>query len=140
MKIYEKLFNIQCEVENLIKDEINKFQRYQYFNEFQVLTKLKPLLEKNKLLLLISDDNQTLEYQKEEKEYLIKYLKNIKIVNVEESKDGSNEELAFNFWATGSNADLAKAKGSAETYAMKYFLSKFFLIPVSDQLDPDLYK
>lgn len=140
MKIYEKLFNIQCEIENLIKDELNKFQRYQYFNEYQVLTKLKPLLEKNKLLLLVSDDNQILEYRKEEKEYLIKYLKNIKVVNVEEGKDGLNEELTFNFWATGSNADLAKAKGSAETYAMKYFLSKFFLIPVSDQLDPDLYK
>jgi hypothetical protein len=33
--------------------------------------------------------------------------------------------------------DIAKAKGSAETYAIKYFLTKFFLIPVVDNLDPD---
>jgi hypothetical protein len=32
---------------------------------------------------------------------------------------------------------LAKAKGSSETYAIKYMLSKFFLIPVKDEADPD---
>jgi hypothetical protein len=35
---------------------------------------------------------------------------------------------------------LAKAKGSAETYAIKYFLTKFFLIPVKDEGDPDYGK
>jgi hypothetical protein len=39
--------------------------------------------------------------------------------------------------ALGSNQDIAKAKGSAETYAIKYFLTKFFLIPITDNLDPD---
>ncbi|CAI2183315.1 19672_t:CDS:2 [Funneliformis geosporum] len=38
---------------------------------------------------------------------------------------------------TGQNTDIAKAKGSAETYAIKYFLQKLFLIPTSDNLDPD---
>ena len=32
---------------------------------------------------------------------------------------------------------MAKAKGCAETYAIKYLLSKFFLIPVKDTTDPD---
>lgn len=139
MKIYKKIFRIQCEVENLIKDELNKFQKYQYFNEHQVLTKLKPLLEKHNILIISSDENETLEHSKEEKEYLVKYLKKIIIVNIEPNANNEldNETLVLNFWAVGSNQDLAKAKGSAETYAMKYFLSKFFLIPVVDQLDPD---
>lgn len=137
MKIYQKLFNVQNEIEHLIKSETNKFQHYQYFNEYQILTKIKPLLEKYKLLVLISDEKEVLEYSKQEKEYLVKYLKNVKVINVEEGKDDLNEELNFNFWAAGSNNDLAKAKGAAETYAMKYFLSKFFLIPVTDQNDPD---
>lgn len=137
MKIYEKIFRIQCEIENLIKDELNKFQKYQYFNEYQVLTKLKPLLEKHNILIISSDKSETFEYTKEEKDYLVKYLKEFKIVNIESNKESNNEELVFKFWAVGSNQDLAKAKGSAETYAMKYFLSKFFLIPVADQLDPD---
>ena len=40
----------------------------------------------------------------------------------------------------GSNVDLAKAKGSSETYATKYLLSKFFLMPVKDEADPDYRK
>ncbi|CAI2162254.1 13536_t:CDS:2 [Funneliformis geosporum] len=40
-------------------------------------------------------------------------------------------------FTTGQNTDIAKAKGSAETYAIKYFLQKLFLIPTSDNLDPD---
>ncbi|CAG8806328.1 32619_t:CDS:2, partial [Racocetra persica] len=42
--------------------------------------------------------------------------------------------------AIGSNSDPAKAKGCAETYAIKYFLTKFFLIPTTDELDPDVTK
>jgi hypothetical protein len=38
------------------------------------------------------------------------------------------------------NTDLAKAKGSAETYAIKYFLQKFFLIPTDNNLDPDAFE
>ncbi|CAJ0836779.1 8507_t:CDS:2 [Entrophospora sp. SA101] len=38
------------------------------------------------------------------------------------------------------NSDPAKAKGCAETYAIKYFLTKFFLIPTTDELDPDVTK
>ncbi|CAG8558554.1 18907_t:CDS:2, partial [Racocetra persica] len=38
-----------------------------------------------------------------------------------------------------TNTDLAKAKGSAETYAVKYFLQKFFLLPVDSNLDPDAF-
>ena len=86
---------------------------------------------------MTSDGKENLEYVKQEKEYLVKYLKEFRIINVDESKDGVSEEIIRNFWAVGSNTDLAKAKGAAETYAMKYFFSKFFLIPVTDQLDPD---
>lgn len=142
MSIYKKIFHIQNEIENLVKDETNKFQKYQYFTEYQILNKLKPLLAKHSLVLLMSDDGHLLEYAKEEREYLVKYLKKVRVVDVEASPrslttPNSEAAIDFSFWAVGTNADLAKAKGSAETYAMKYFLSKFFLIPVADQLDPD---
>jgi hypothetical protein len=67
----------------------------------------------------------------------VKYLKKLEIVDCE--ADNLKEEgiLSFTFWACGNNTDLAKAKGSAETYAIKYLLSKFFLIPVKDTTDPD---
>ncbi|CAG8713166.1 20174_t:CDS:2 [Racocetra fulgida] len=46
----------------------------------------------------------------------------------------NSSDISF---TVGSNTDVAKAKGAAETYASKYFLSKFFLIPVQDISDPD---
>ncbi|CAG8734770.1 12463_t:CDS:2, partial [Racocetra persica] len=84
----------------------NKYQKYFYFNELQVMNSLKPLLNEHKLVLLLSDDES---------------------VGLELQKDGT----------IGQNADPAKAKGAAETYAVKYILSKLFLIPVKDETDPD---
>jgi hypothetical protein len=54
--IYLKLQKVQSEIEELIRTEKNKAQNYFFFNELQVLKHLKPLLEKNKLLILASDD------------------------------------------------------------------------------------
>ena len=51
--------------------------------------------------------------------------------------EAPEEKVSFSFVAIGQNNDPAKAKGSAETYALKYFLSKLFLIPVKDEMDPD---
>ena len=52
----------------------------------------------------------------------------------------SGQSKVYKFWACGDNTDLAKAKGSAETYATKYILSKFFLIRTIDENDPELKK
>jgi len=133
MNIHQKLFHVQQSLTELLRTERNKFQNYWFFNEEQILTKLRPLLEKNKLLLLFSDDSEKFEYHSQEKTYEVKYLKRIVIVDIEDEKD----TLTFSFWACANNQDLAKAKGSAETYAIKYFLSKFFLVPIKDNLDPD---
>ena len=54
--------------------------------------------------------------------------------------DDKNYKLTYNFWAIGANQDPAKAKGAAETYAIKYILTKFFLIPIRDIDDPDYNK
>ena len=56
LNIYTKLQSIQSEIKELIRTEENKFQKYKFFNEFQVLDQLKRLLNKHKLILLLSDD------------------------------------------------------------------------------------
>ncbi|CAG8807572.1 8901_t:CDS:2, partial [Dentiscutata erythropus] len=111
LNIHQKLHLIQSQIKELIRTEENKFQKYKFFNELQVLNLLKPLLEKYHLIILLSDD-ETKEFSCEQvgNMYLVKY---------------------------GLNQDPAKAKGSAETYATKYFLSKLFLMPVKDEGDPD---
>jgi len=161
INIYQKVQKIQSEIKELIRTEENKFQKYKFFNELQVLKLLRPLLEKYQLTLLLSDDiSQPFIHEKDGKEHFVKYLKKLEIVDCETIQsplsnkgqqivDGEikpdnslkgqipENKLFFNFWACGSNVDLAKAKGSSETYAIKYMLSKFFLIPVKDEADPD---
>ncbi|RIA93354.1 hypothetical protein C1645_819547 [Glomus cerebriforme] len=99
--------NEEENIKTLQRDELNQFQKYYFFNEAQVLEKLKPLLVRENLTILISDDQ---EYQ--------------------ETVEKQNTPY-------GINDDPAKAKGSADTYAVKYALSKLFLFPVKDTNDPD---
>src|ERR671929_167851 len=56
LNIYQKLQKIQSEVKELIRSEENKFQKYKFFNELQVLQLLKPLLTKYRLTILFSDE------------------------------------------------------------------------------------
>ena len=142
--IQQKILSIQNEIQRLSKDEVNKFQHYKYFTETQVLEKVKPLLNKYKLLITISDEKQELTFEKPTlisqssmaKDYSVKYLKKVEIWDIE-AEEKENKQLTYYFWAVGNSNDIAKAKGAAETYALKYFLSKFFLVPVSESLDPD---
>jgi ERF superfamily len=134
--IYQKLVQIQARTGQITKAEENKFGKYKYFTEKQALKILKPLLAEHKLTLTFSDNEGHFTSQKTEKEWMVSYLKQALLTNSE----APFEQLTFNYWAIGSNSDPAKAKGCAETYAIKYFLTKFFLIPTTDELDPDVTK
>ena len=136
VNIYQKLQQIQSQTGAISKTERNKFQNYKYFTEYQALNILKPLLAEQKLTLTFSDDSTQISTEKTEKDWAIQYRKKAILTNSEKPE----EQLTFHFWAIGSNSDPAKAKGCAETYAIKYFLTKFFLIPTTDELDPDLTK
>ena len=132
--IYTKLKNIQSQNTEILKDNLNKFQNYKYFTEYQALTFLKPLLSEQALSLHFEDLSEfDYKLEKEDKNYVIQYWKRATLTNC----DNPNEKIESKFLAFGSNQDISKAKGSAETYAIKYFLTKFFLIPIADNLDPD---
>jgi len=124
--IYNKIATIQHNIENIKQEGVNKFQNYKFFNKEQVLRTLKPLLEECKVALIISDSEISAEYLKNEKEYSVKFLKLIKLIDL----DNPESQLNLNFWALGSNTELAKAKGSADSYAMKNFLAEIFLMLV----------
>jgi len=131
--IYQKLQAVQTQIEELEKSELNKFQNYKYFTEYRVLKLLKPLLKEQQLTLTFSDSAEEFLYEKQERDYLVRYRKQAILTNSEKP----NEQIIYHFWALGANQDPAKAKGAAETYAVKYFLQKLFLIPTTDNLDPD---
>jgi hypothetical protein len=53
--IYTKLQKIQTKDTEILKDNLNKFQHYKYFTEYQALTFLKPLLAEQALTLHLED-------------------------------------------------------------------------------------
>ena len=94
LNIYQKLHLLQSEIKELIRTEENKFQKYKFFNELQVLKLLRPLLNKHKLILLLSDDTtQPFIHEKDGKEHFIKYLKKLEIIDSEDP----SQRLSFNF-------------------------------------------
>jgi hypothetical protein len=131
--IYQKLQSLQTNIGQLTKTEENKFQKYKYATEQDILKLLRPLLKEHNLILTFSDLPETFTSEKVEKEWIVKYCKKVVLINSE----NPTEQLTYHFWAPGQNTDIAKAKGSAETYAIKYFLLKFLLIPTAENLDPD---
>jgi hypothetical protein len=85
LNIYTKLQKIQAQIKELIRTEENKFQKYFFFNECQVLQLLKPLLDKYQLTLLLSDDiSQPFIHEKDGKEHYVKYLKKLEIIDCEQ--------------------------------------------------------
>ncbi len=50
MNIIHKIHAIQSGIKGLVRNEQNKFQNYQFFNELQVLQLLKPFLKEHKLV------------------------------------------------------------------------------------------
>ena len=131
--IYTKLKNIQAKSTEILKDNLNRFQNYKYFTEYQALTFLKPLLSEQGLTLHLEDLSTDYKVELMEKNWVVQYWKQATSINCETPE----QKIISKFLALGSNQDIAKAKGSAETYAIKYFLTKFFLIPITDNLDPD---
>src|SRR5258706_3210948 len=87
LNIYQKIGKVQAEIGKIIRDEINRYQNYSYFEEFQVLSRLKPLLEKYNLILITSD-NTDLGYihEKIDKEHYVKYSKKVELIDTDSEK------------------------------------------------------
>ena len=56
LNIYQKLQLIQSKVGQLEKTRENKFQKYFYAGEYDLLKVIKPLLQEQQLLLIFSDE------------------------------------------------------------------------------------
>src|SRR4051794_31784732 len=84
INIYIKLQKIQSEIKELVRSEENKFQKYKFFTELQLLELLKPLLQKYKLVILLSDDtSQPFLHEREGNNHYAKYLKKLELVDSE---------------------------------------------------------
>jgi hypothetical protein len=63
LNIYQKLQLIQSQIGQLEKTRENKFQKYFYAGEYDLLKVIKPLLTSQQLVLIFSDEiNETIPF------------------------------------------------------------------------------
>jgi hypothetical protein len=134
MEIYKKLGRIQEAIKGLSKDK--KSHNYDYVTGNKLLSFLKPLMDKEGLLL----KQEITDIQNVRQDYKTKYgdkseiLTTIKMlftwVDIETGEKDENR-----FAANGQN-DWEKGLGSALTYGERYFLLKYFHIQTDkDDID-----
>lgn len=134
MNIYKKIHEIQKAVSGLKKD--TQAFGYDYVSGTKILSFIKPLMDKQGLLLkqeILSIDNQRQDYKAksgEKSEILTKVMMKFTWVDVETGEKDINS-----FGANGQNG-WDKGVGSALTYAERYFLLKYFHI-ATDEDDID---
>lgn len=134
MKLYEKLLTIQQRVDKLVKDGLNKTDKYNYVSSDQVLDTVRPLMNDLKLLL-IPEVTDAMLHEGMTKSGTTRYMTELRLSFV--WVDGENgEQLPVPFYAQGVDLAGEKGVGKALTYAEKYFLMKFFHVSTSKD-DPD---
>ena len=126
MNIYEKLSNVQTELK-APKNQFNGFGKYKYRNCEDILEAVKPLLAKNKLTMIISDEIEHIGER-----FYIKAT--IELFDVETGETITTSKLAREE-ETKKGMDASQLTGSTSSYATKYALNGLFLI--DDTKDAD---
>jgi len=159
MGIYEKLLKVQMELK-APKGQYNSFGKYKYRSCEDILESVKPILEKNKLSLQISDeivvlgDNSPFVYTekyydkdlRKENERTITtgsqryYIKaTATLLDIEDNSTMSNSAYARED-ETKKGMDGSQITGTASSYARKYALNGLFLIDDTKDADIDEYQ
>lgn len=126
MSIYEKLLRVQLGLK-APKSQYNIFGKYNYRNCEDILEAVKPLLDKEKLLLFIKDELTLIGDR-----YYIKAVVTLKdleeLIEIEVTAYAREEE-------SKKGMDGSQVTGASSSYARKYALNGLFLI--DDTKDSD---
>lgn len=131
MSVYAKLLAVQAELK-APKGQTNTFGKYKYRSCEDILEAVKPILNKNKASLYISD---TLEQIGER--YYIKATATF--IDAETGETISNTAYARES-AEKKGMDDSQVTGATSSYARKYALNGLFLIDDTKDADTDEYR
>ena len=127
MAIYEKLLNIQSELK-APKNQTNNFGRYNYRSCEDILEAVKPILKKEKCVVIVND-----EIEQVDNRFYVKAT--VSLVDVE-----SGEIIASSAYAreeeNKKGMDSSQVTGATSSYARKYALNGLFAI--DDTKDSDV--
>ena len=128
MSIFEKLSLVQIELK-APKNQVNKFGGYNYRSCEDILEAVKPLLAKNGLTLVLSDDVIQLGNR-----FYVKAT--AKIYDLKENVEPIVASAMAREEETKKGMDGSQITGASSSYARKYALNGLFNI--DDQKDSDL--
>lgn len=142
MNIYEKLLKAQVELK-APKGQYNSFGKYKYRSCEDILEALKPVLDKLKLTLFISDEIVEVggSYKTIKKDETVesegrKYVKaTITLVNIEKPDEIIKTSALAREEETKKGMDGSQITGASSSYARKYALNGMFMI--DDTKDSD---
>lgn len=142
MNIYEKLLKAQVELK-APKGQYNSFGKYKYRSCEDILEALKPVLDKLKLTLFISDEIVEVggSYKLEKKDETVetvgrKYVKaTIVLVNIEKPDEIIETSALAREEEIKKGMDGSQITGASSSYARKYALNGMFMI--DDTKDSD---
>lgn len=140
MNLYDKILKFQLEIKDLPKKGISKIgDKYvPYWLLSDILIRLKELCKTYNVVITHEDDSdKEFVVNRLEKQVEIIYWKEYTLADLDK-KEGTEHcnILTFPALACGTNTNISRAKGSAETYAYRYFLMNLLLLS-EDELDPD---
>lgn len=119
VNIYEKLMRIQTELK-APKNQFNSFGKYNYRSQEDILEALKPLLEKHKAAINISDEITLIG---------VRYYVKATATLIDIEKEDKVEVSAYaREDETKKGMDLSQLTGSTSSYARKYALNGLFAI------------
>lgn len=128
MNIYEKLMNIQKELK-APKSQYNSFGKYKYRSCEDILESVKPLLEKYKVTIILTDKLEQIG-----KRYYIRAMATL----FDTESDNSIENTAYaREEETKKGMDGSQITGTSSSYARKYALNGLLLIDDTKDADTD---
>lgn len=134
--IYEKIANIQQDIHTVIKSGYNEHFKYKFAKERDVIAEVRPLLGREGIAithtLLKEEEIEHGVTSTGSKKYLTKLTLKFRLTNVKDIADFIEVD------SIGSGQD-GEDKGvpKAYTMALKYMLSKMFLIETGDDAEQD---
>lgn len=137
LNLFQKLVEVRKSVPTLHKD--GKGFNYKYITGSQVLAGIQGAMNQYGVLLfpkILTQDHTTREYKTQKGKQVTEYTVYGQMSYTWVNADNPVETLEIPFAYAGSQDDMARAIGSALTYAERYFIIKFFNLP-TDNEDPD---
>lgn len=133
MNVYEKLINVQSEL-RAPKGQYNSFGKYNYRSCEDILEALKPVLQKNKATVTVSD--KIISVNESDTSVRIYVEATASFIDTESME--KVEVTAYAHEGVGKNGmDASQVTGATSSYARKYALNGLFLIDDNKDADTD---